>query len=79
MVSEIFKIGVGNIFSLYPFKSITGKVVQMVSEIFKIGVGNILSFSKQPERIMARSVLAYWAVRELGIPGTKVGKKDGQL
>jgi len=51
----------------------------MVSEIFKIGVGNILSLGKQPERIMARSVLAYWAVGELGIPGTKVGKKDGQL
>ena len=26
---------------------------------------------------MARSVLAYWAVRELGISGTKVGKRLG--
>ncbi len=26
---------------------------------------------------MARSVLAYWAVRELGISGTKVGERLG--
>ena len=53
------------------------KVVKMVSEIFKIGVRNILSLGKQPERVMARSVLAYWAVRELGIPGTEAGKRLG--
>ena len=50
-------------------------IVERVSEIFKIAVKYILSPGKQPERIMARSVLAYWSVRKLGISGTKVGKR----
>ena len=50
-------------------------VVKLVSEIYKIESREILSPGKQPERVMARSVLAYWAVRELGISGTEVGKK----
>jgi hypothetical protein len=37
----------------------------------------VLSPGKQPECVMARSVLAYWAVRKLGISGTKVGKRLG--
>lgn len=41
-------------------------IVERVSEIFKIAVKYILSLGKQPERVMARSVLAYWAVGELG-------------
>jgi hypothetical protein len=52
-------------------------IVKRVSEIFKIAVKYILSPGKQPERVIARSVLAYWAVRKLGISGTKVGKKLG--
>ena len=32
---------------------------------------------EQPERVMARSVLSYWAVRELGISGTSVGERLG--
>ncbi|MBC2696359.1 MAG: hypothetical protein HF982_14005 [Desulfobacteraceae bacterium] len=48
-----------------------------MTEIFKIAVKYILSPGKQPERVTARSVLAYWAVRELGISGTKVGKRLG--
>ena len=41
-------------------------IVEKVSKIFKIAVKYILSPGKQPERVMARSVLAYWAVGELG-------------
>ena len=52
-------------------------IVERVAEIFKIAVKYILSPGKQPERVIARSVLAYWAVRELGISGTKVGKRLG--
>ncbi|MCK5721043.1 MAG: LysR family transcriptional regulator, partial [Gammaproteobacteria bacterium] len=37
----------------------------------------ILLQGKQPKRVIARSILSYWAVRELGISGTKVGKKLG--
>ncbi len=52
-------------------------LVKRVSGIFKIEVKQLLSPSKQPERVMARSVLSYWAVRELGISGTAVGEKLG--
>ncbi len=54
-------------------------IVERVSEIFKIAVKYILLPGKQPERVIARSVLAYWAVRESGISGTKgsVKKRSG--
>jgi len=52
-------------------------VVERVSDLFGIEVRLLLLPSKQPERAMARSVLSYWAVRELGISGTAVGKKLG--
>ena len=32
---------------------------------------------KQPDRVRARSVLAYWAVRDLGFSATEVGKYLG--
>ena len=50
-------------------------IVEIVSGIFKIEVMQILSPGKHPKRVMARSVLAYWSVRELGISGTKVGRR----
>ena len=46
-------------------------VVKRVSDIFSMKVRRILSPGKQPDRVMARSVLAYWAVRELGISEVK--------
>ncbi len=52
-------------------------LVERVSGIFKIEVKQLLSPSKQLERVMARSVLSYWAVRELGISGTAVGERLG--
>jgi putative transposase len=52
-------------------------LVDRVSGLFRIEVKQLLSPSKQPERVMARSVLSYWAVRELGISGTAVGKRLG--
>jgi hypothetical protein len=33
------------------------------------------SSGKEPERVKARSVAAYWAVQELGLAGTEVGKE----
>ncbi len=50
-------------------------IIERVSKIFKIEVKYILSPGKQSERVTARSILAYWAVRELGISGTNVGKR----
>ena len=50
-------------------------VVKRVSDIFDMKVQRILSPGKQPDRVMARSVLACWAVRELGITETSVGRQ----
>jgi len=50
-------------------------VVKRVSDIFDMKVQRILTPGKQPDRVMARSVLAYWVVRELGISETSVGKQ----
>jgi REP element-mobilizing transposase RayT len=52
-------------------------VLERVGEVFGIPVTEVLKAGKQPERVKARSVLAYWAVRELGLPGTTVGERLG--
>lgn len=53
------------------------RVIEQVSEPFGISVECILSPSKQPDRVKARSVAAYLAVRRLGLDGTTVGKRMG--
>jgi putative transposase len=50
-------------------------VVKRVSDIFNMKVQRILTPGRQPDRVTARSVLAYWAVRELGMSVTSVGKQ----
>jgi hypothetical protein len=57
----------------YNFESI----LQRVSELLKVPIKEILMPGKQPLRVKARSIAAYWAVRELGIDGTTVGEKMG--
>ena len=52
-------------------------VVKRVADIFELEADQILLPGKNRQRVLARSVLAYWAVRELGISGTDVGKKLG--
>ncbi len=32
---------------------------------------------KHPERVRARSLVCYWAVREMGLEGTMVGRRLG--
>ena len=49
----------------------------LLKKIFKIDAGEILSPDKHPKRVKARSVLAYWYVRELCISGTSAGKRLG--
>ena len=50
-------------------------VVKRISDAFNMKVRRILLPGKQPDRVMARSVLAYWVVRELGISETSTGKQ----
>jgi putative transposase len=49
-------------------------VVQKVAGIFEIAPAQIWQRSNLPLRVKARSLVCYWAVRELGMSGKQVGK-----
>ncbi len=53
------------------------KVVDRVAKLFKMSPEEILSPGKQPERVRARCLVCYWAVKELGMNGTSVAKLLG--
>jgi putative transposase len=48
--------------------------VGKVARIFEIDPEMIFKPGNQPLRVKARSLVCYWAVRELGMSGTRVGK-----
>jgi putative transposase len=50
------------------------KVVKRAAAIFELKPEEILSAGKQRLRVRVRSVLCYWAVKELGMSGTSVAK-----
>jgi hypothetical protein len=52
-------------------------VVGRVAELFDMTAREILEPSKKPQRVRARSLLCFWAVTELGLAGTVVGKRLG--
>lgn len=52
-------------------------VLRRAAELFDLPIKAITSGGKQPDRVKARSLAAYWAVRELGMNGTLVGRKIG--
>lgn len=52
-----------------------GIIVSRVSRLFDIAEARIKSSGKEPDRVRAKSVAAYWAVRELGMAGTEVGRE----
>ena len=53
------------------------RVVKKVAEVFDIEPEKICKPGNQPLRVKARSLVCYWAVRELGLSGTSVGKLLG--
>lgn len=53
------------------------KVIDRVSKLLEIDTEKILRPSKKPDRVKARSLVCYWAIRDLGIPGIEVGRKMG--
>jgi len=53
------------------------KITERVAEIFGIEKDQVVVPGKQPDRVRARSVLAYWAIRELGLTATEVVKYLG--
>jgi hypothetical protein len=57
----------------YDFDTVVGGV----AKLFKMRPEVILEPSKKPERVRARSLVCFCAVRELGLPGTVVGQRMG--
>jgi REP element-mobilizing transposase RayT len=53
------------------------KILARVADVFEMKTEEILLPSKTPQRVQARSLLCYWAVRQLSMDGTTVGKKLG--
>ena len=53
------------------------KIAERVAEIFGIEKNQVVVAGKQPNRVRASSVLAYWAIRDLGLTATEVGKRLG--
>ena len=51
--------------------------IERVSDLFDIEPQEILQTGKQPLRVQARSLVCYWAVSELGISATEVGRRLG--
>lgn len=49
-----------------------GKVIERVSELFSLSEQDILVPSRQRKRVMGRSVLCFWAIRELGMSGVEL-------
>jgi hypothetical protein len=52
-------------------------ILRKAAAIFKVPVKAITSGGKQPNHVNARSLAAFWAVRELGMKGHAVGRKIG--
>jgi chromosomal replication initiation ATPase DnaA len=50
------------------------KVIERVPELFSLSKQDIVRPSRQRQRVMARSVLCYWAIREPGMSGSEVSK-----
>ncbi len=53
------------------------EIDERIAEIFGIEKDQVVVAGKQPDRVRARSVLAYWATRDLGLTATEVGKYLG--
>ncbi len=53
------------------------KITERVAEIFGIEKDQVVVAGKQPDRVCARSILAYWAIRDLGLTATEIGKYLG--
>jgi chromosomal replication initiation ATPase DnaA len=50
-------------------------ILGWVADIFELTPKTIISSSKEPARVKARSVAAYWAVKHSKMKGTEVGRR----
>jgi len=51
------------------------KVVDRVAKLFELKPEEVLSSSKQPQRVKARSLLCYWAVKKLEVGGADIARR----
>jgi hypothetical protein len=51
------------------------KVAERVAKLFELKPEEVLSSSKQPQRVKARSLLCYWAVKELEFGGADIARR----
>jgi hypothetical protein len=52
-----------------------GQVVQRVAQVMNMNVSNVLKRSKDPQTVMARSLLCFWANRELGMTTVEISHR----
>lgn len=50
------------------------KLIDRTAELFSLSRPEVTNPSRKPQRVLARSVLCYWAVRKLGIKGSTLSK-----
>ena len=53
------------------------KIAERVVEIYQVNVWEILARGCQQQRVSARSLFCFWAVRELGISLTALARRIG--
>ena len=53
------------------------RVAERVAEIYGMDVREIMSRGKQPRKVKARSLLCFWAVRELGMSIRQLARRLG--
>ena len=53
------------------------RIVQRVAELLGMRPEEVLALGKHPQRVKARSLLCYWATRELGMSMTELARKLG--
>lgn len=51
------------------------KIALHICEMIDLEPWQILEPGKEPRRVTARSLLCYWAVRELGLPMSELSRK----
>ena len=52
-----------------------GKVILVVGRVLEIDPAEVCAVGKQPRHVRARSVLCYWAVREIGVTEKALAKQ----
>jgi hypothetical protein len=53
------------------------RIIRRAAEIFGMRAEEIKTEGKSPKGVAARSLVSYWAVRELGLSGTEVARRLG--